>query len=404
MALGFKLRLMSGELNGRELSLPEGEFTLGEQGCDVLLPLPQGQVLTLVISENKILLRAPGKVWVNGCRHDLQHPIPLRQVIEVAGLILVLGEEVDALNSIILSPRSRGRVLLWLSMVTLIFLLLLFVFIFWFSQQSNRLFSYLPPDIPTQLSEQLKQPVLAGVTADWSSEGSVILSGHCSSSSAVTQLQNFLVQHQVVFRNKLVCDDHLISSVSDILHQYGYQDIEVRAGISPGNITLYGSIEMGEQWLNVQKALTTVAGLTGWTVINPHDGQMIRLVESLRKLNLLGYLSMMQSHKDIVISGVLSPDQKQKLSQMLAQLTQKESGVLPVQYQNIPVSDQTAQLLPAAIVSYGGNNHAKFIQLANGARLQQGTVLENGYKVIFISEQGISLLKTNNLIQIPMNF
>lgn len=404
MALGFKLRLMSGELNGRELSLPEGEFTLGEQGCDVLLPLPQGQVLTLVISENKILLRAPGKVWVNGCRHDLQHPIPLRQVIEVAGLILVLGEEVDALNSIILSPRSRGRVLLWLSMVTLIFLLLLFVFIFWFSQQSNRLFSYLPPDIPTQLSEQLKQPVLAGVTADWSSEGSVILSGHCSSSSAVTQLQNFLVQHQVVFRNKLVCDDHLISSVSDILHQYGYQDIEIRAGISPGNITLYGSIEMGEQWLNVQKALTTVAGLTGWTVINPHDGQMIRLVESLRKLNLLGYLSMMQSHKDIVISGVLSPDQKQKLSQMLAQLTQKESGALPVQYQNIPVSDQTAQLLPAAIVSYGGNNHAKFIQLANGARLQQGTVLENGYKVIFISEQGISLLKTNNLIQIPMNF
>lgn len=404
MALGFKLRLMSGELNGRELSLPEGEFTLGEQGCDVLLPLPQGQVLTLVISENKILLRASGKVWVNGCRHDLQYPIPLRQVIEVAGLILVLGEEADALNSIILSPRSRGRVLLWLSMVTLIFLLLLFVFIFWFSQQSNRLFSYLPPDIPTQLSEQLKQPVLAGVTADWSSEGSVILSGHCSSSSAVTQLQNFLVQHQVVFRNKLVCDDHLISSVSDILHQYGYQDIEIRAGISPGNITLYGSIEMGEQWLNVQKALTTVAGLTGWTVINPHDGQMIRLVESLRKLNLLGYLSMMQSHKDIVISGVLSPDQKQKLSQMLAQLTQKESGALPVQYQNIPVSDQTAQLLPAAIVSYGGNNHAKFIQLANGARLQQGTVLENGYKVIFISEQGISLLKTNNLIQIPMNF
>ncbi|OWF80270.1 EscD/YscD/HrpQ family type III secretion system inner membrane ring protein [Yersinia rohdei] len=404
MALGFKLRLMSGELNGRELSLPEGEFTLGEQGCDVLLPLPQGQVLTLVISENKILLRAPGKVWINGCRHDLQHPIPLRQVIEVAGLILVLGEEADALNSIILSPRSRKRVLLWLSMATLIFLLLLFVFIFWFAQQSNRLFSYLPPDIPTQLSEQLKQPVLAGVTADWSSEGSVILSGHCLSSSAVTQLQNFLVQHQVVFRNKLVCDDHLISSVSDILHQYGYQDIEVRAGISPGNITLYGSIEMGEQWLNVQEALTTVAGLTGWTVINPHDGQMIRLVESLRKLNLLGYLSMMQSHKDIVISGVLSPDQKQKLSQMLAQLTQKESGALPVQYQNIPVSDQTTQLLPAAIVSYGGNNHAKFIQLANGARLQQGTVLENGYKVIFISEQGISLLKANNLIQIPMSF
>lgn len=404
MAVRFKLRLLSGELNGRELSLPEGEFTLGEQGCDVLLPLSQGQVLTLIISENQIMLQVSGTVWVNGFRHDLQVPIPLRQVIEAAGLALILGEETDVLSEIKIPRRSGARLLLWLSVVTFVLLFLFVMLIFWFTQQSSRLFSYLPPDIPTQLSTQLKQPALEGIKAGWLSDGSVMLSGHCTSSSAVIQLQNFLVRNQIIFRNKLVCDDHLTASVSDVLHQYGYQNIEVRTGKTAGNVILYGAIEMGGQWLKVQETLATVAGLKGWMVVNSHNGQIPRLVEHLRALGLLGYLSMTQSPKDIVISGVLSPEQQQQLKQMLTTLAGPQSDELPVRYQNIPASDQTPQLLPAAIASYGGNNHAKFVQLANGTRLQQGTVLQNGYKIIFISEQGLSLLKENSLIQIPMNF
>lgn len=404
MAVRFKLRLLSGELNGRELSLPEGEFTLGEQGCDVLLPLSQGQVLTLIISKNQIMLQVSGTVWVNGFKHDLQVPIPLRQVIEAAGLALILGEETDVLSEIKIPRRSGARLLLWLSMVTFVLLFLFVMLIFWFTQQSSRLFSYLPPDIPTQLSTQLKQPALEGIKAGWLSDGSVMLSGHCTSSSAVIQLQNFLVRNQIIFRNKLVCDDHLTASVSDVLHQYGYQNIEVRTGKTPGNVILYGAIEMGGQWLKVQETLATVAGLKGWTVVNSHNGQIPRLVEHLRALGLLGYLSMTQSPKDIVISGVLSPEQQQQLKQMLTTLAGPQSDELPVRYQNIPASDQTTQLLPAAIASYGGNSHSKFVQLANGTRLQQGTVLPNGYKIIFISELGISLLKENSLIQIPMNF
>lgn len=404
MAVRFKLRLLSGELNGRELNLPEGEFTLGEKGCDVLLPLPEGQVLTLVISENQIMLQVPGTVWVNGLRHDLQHPIPLHQVIEAAGLALVLGEKTDVLSGIKIPHRAGARLLLWLSVVTFILLFLIVMLIFWFTQQSSRLFSYLPPDIPTQLSTQLEQPALEGIKAGWLSDGSVMLSGHCTSSSAVIQLQNFLVRNQIAFRNKLVCDDHLTASVSDVLHQYGYQDIEVSTGRTPGNVILYGAIEMGEHWVKVQETLATVAGLKGWTVVNSHNGQIPRLVEHLRALGLLGYLSMTQSPKDIVISGVLSPEQQQQLKQLLTTVAEQQSEVLPVRYQNIPASDQAAKLLPAAIISYGGNSHSKFVQLANGTRLQQGTILKNGYKIIFISELGLSLLKENNLIQIPMNF
>ncbi|CNF83239.1 type-III secretion protein [Yersinia enterocolitica] len=116
MAVQFKLRLLSGELIGRELTLPEGVFTLGEQGCDVLLSLPLGQILTLVISESQVMLQSSDAVWVNGFRHDSQLPIPLRQVIEAAGLALILGEETDVLSEIKVTRRSGSRLLLWLSM------------------------------------------------------------------------------------------------------------------------------------------------------------------------------------------------------------------------------------------------------------------------------------------------
>ncbi|MFL4558464.1 type III secretion system inner membrane ring subunit SctD [Yersinia kristensenii] len=403
MATQFKLRILDGELNGRELILPKGVFTLGDQGADVLLPLPQGKILALIISENQIMLQVPGAVWVNGLRHDLQQPIPLRQVIEAAGLALVLGEEKDVLSGIRVIHRSGSRLLLWLSVATFILLGLLFSFIFWFTQQSNRLFSHLPSSIPTQLSEQLKISTLEGINATWLADGSVVLSGHCTSSSAVIQLQNFLVSNHIVFRNQLVCDDRLIASVSEVLHQYGYQDIDVKAGKKTGNVAIHGAIEMGAKWLSVQEALATIVGLKGWVVINSHDGQIPLLVERLKELGLLSYLSMTQSNREIVISGMLSPEQQQHLRLMLATLTQ-QPDVFPVRYQNIPASDQATQLLPAAIVSYGGNTRSKFVQLANGIRLQQGTVLGNGYKVILIGEQSISLLKSSNLVQIPMNF
>ncbi|QKJ14764.1 type III secretion system inner membrane ring subunit SctD [Yersinia kristensenii] len=403
MEMKFKLRILDGELNGRELMLPKGVFTLGDQGSDVLLPLPQGKILALIISENQIMLQVSGAVWVNGLRHDLQQPVPLRQVIEAAGLALVLGEENDVLSGIIVGHRSGSRLLLWLSVATFILLGLLFSFIFWFTQQSNRLFSHLPSSIPTQLSEQLKISTLEGINATWLADGSVVLSGHCTSSSAVIQLQNFLVSNHVVFRNQLVCDDRLIASVSEVLHQYGYQDIDVKVGKITGNVAIHGAIEMGEKWLSVQKVLATIVGLKGWVVINSHDGQIPLLVERLKDLGLLSYLSMTQSNKEIVISGMLSPEQQQHLRLMLATLTQ-QPDVFPVRYQNIPASDQATQLLPAAIVSYGGNSHSKFVQLANGVRLQQGAVLGNGYKVILIGEQSISLLKSSNLVQIPMNF
>ncbi|MBO1552202.1 type III secretion system inner membrane ring subunit SctD [Yersinia pseudotuberculosis] len=404
MTTVFKLRLLNGDLNGRELILPEGEFTLGEQGCDVLLPLSDGNIVTLCVNEYQVMIQVAEEVWINGAQHDLHTPLPLLQSIEIAGLVFVLGEQTDILSGIKVTHRARFPLLVWLAIAICVPLSLLFVFLFWLTTQPETLRASIPADVPTQLAERLREPALQGIKGTWLADGSVTLSGHCASSSMMEPLQHFLLRNHIAFRNQLVCDDRLIASVSDLLHQHGYHDIEVRIGDEPGNIVIYGAVQMGDQWLTVQDTLAAVSGLKGWLVVNVHSGQIQQLVERLRAAGLLGFLSMTESNKELAISGVLSSEQQQQLKETLAALSQQQPGFPSVRYQNIPASDRTDQFLPAKVVSYGGNTQSAFVRLANGGRLQQGSVLANGYKVVFIGEQGLTLLKANNLVHIPMDF
>ncbi|AWK13979.1 type III secretion system inner membrane ring subunit SctD [Candidatus Fukatsuia symbiotica] len=400
----LKVRLLNGELNGREVRLPAGDFTLGEQGCDVLLPLQKGEILILKVAENQVFMQAPGRVWVNGRVFDVKNALPLHQVIEASGVMMVLGEHNDTLSGISI-PSSSGRgSLLLLSGCALLLLLVVSIGLFWLSGHHKVDESDQPTGIESQLAHQLQLLKLKDIKSSWQPDGSVQLSGYCLSSEAMRRLQNFLTMNAVVYRNELVCDDHLIVSVSDVLRQYGYQDAEVSEGNQPGRVTIHGTIQAGPQWKKVQDVLTAMPGLQGWNVIN-HDGELLQLlVGKLRSSGLLGYLSLTQNKKNIVISGQLSGEQQQKLNNILTVVHQEQPDFLPIVYQNIPASDQSKQLLPAEIVSYGGNQESAFMELANGLRLQQGTILPNGYKVIFLSAHGIQLMRGNNLVHIPLDF
>lgn len=128
MTTVFKLRLLNGDLNGLELILPEGEFTLGEQGCDVLLPLSDGNIVTLCVNEYQVMIQVAEEVWINGAQHDLHTPLPLLQSIEIAGLVFVLGEQTDILSGIKVTHRARFPLLVWLAIAICVPLSLLFVF------------------------------------------------------------------------------------------------------------------------------------------------------------------------------------------------------------------------------------------------------------------------------------
>ena len=399
----LKIRLLNGELNGREIALPEGIFTLGDQECDILLPLEEGQILTLKIVENQVFMQAQGRVWVNGLIFDLQNSLPFHQVIEAAGVFIVLGERDDILSGIAIPRRSGQRPLL-LSGLTLLILILLSASLFWLSAYEKNRPTEKAFDLPTQLARQLKLLELQSVISTWQPDGSVIFSGYCSSSAAIRRLQNFLIMHRVIYRNELVCDDHLLASVNDVLRQFGYKDADVSTGKEPGTITIHGTIQAGPQWKKVQDVLTSMTGLKGWSVINNGSELIQLLVVELRQSGLLGYLSLTQNKKDIVISGQLSGEQQQKLNTILEKIQGEQPDFLPMNYQNIPALDQSRQLLPAEVVSYGGNEQSEFIELTNGMRLQQGTILPNGYKVIFLSAHGLQLMRGNNLVHIPLNF
>ncbi|ATW29096.1 EscD/YscD/HrpQ family type III secretion system inner membrane ring protein [Candidatus Williamhamiltonella defendens] len=408
----FKVRLLNGILNGREILLPEGIFTFGEQDCDIFLVLPDAHILTLKIEENEIFMEAQCQVWVNGVAFDLNHPLPLHQVIEADGIYMLLGAHDDTLTAMPLPRRVDQRPSLWLSVLALILLFTFLGGVYWLSSNKNRLLKhsekkmieYQSTNIASQLAKKLNTLKLKEVKTIWQPDGSVILNGYCQNSDLIKNVQNFLLANEIAYHNNLICDDHLMLSVKNVFLQFGYPDVEVKQGSLPNTLVIHGLIQSGPEWAKVQEALSSIAGLKGWSVVNNQGEQIKFLIQQLMESDLLGYLSMEQNKQNIVMSGWLSSEQQKKLNEMLDNIHQKDPTFPKVIYQNIPVFDQSAQILPSPVMSYGGNIKSVFIDLENGQRLQVGTVLSNGYKVIFIGKQGIQLIKGNDMIHIPLNF
>ncbi|MCX2956995.1 MAG: EscD/YscD/HrpQ family type III secretion system inner membrane ring protein, partial [Candidatus Regiella insecticola] len=61
--------------------------------------------MTLKIEENNVFMQTARRVWVNGRVFDLQNALPLNEVVETAGLIMVLGEQDDILSGITIPRR-----------------------------------------------------------------------------------------------------------------------------------------------------------------------------------------------------------------------------------------------------------------------------------------------------------
>lgn len=408
----FKVRLLNGVLNGREILLPKGIFTFGEKDCDVLLWLPDNHILTLRIEENEIFMESQSRVWVNGALFDIKHPLPLHQVIETDGIYMVLGAHDDILNPMPLPKHLDQKPSLWLSISVIVLLLIFSAGAWWLSSNKKtflksgekKMIQHEPTDIPTQLTKKLKELKLEDVKTFWQPDGSVTFNGYCQSSKTLKNVQDFLLENGVAYRNNLICDDSLMSNVKNVFLQFGYRDIQVTMGNQHNTVVIQGLIESGPEWIKVQEALSSIVGLKGWSVVNNQGQQVKLLIKYLREWDLLGYLNMQQNKESIIMSGWLSPEQQKQLHKMLDSIHQKDPAFPTVIYQNIPVMDQSAQILPSPVVSYGGNVKSVFIDLENGQRLQPGTVLSNGYKVIFIGRQGMQLIKGNHMIHIPLNF
>ena len=401
MPSNFKILWLNGPLKGRQLVLPQGKFTVGPDG-DVLAELESAEQLEFNIEDESIALETKVDVWVAGEKKEEIEALPLSEVIEIDGLIFVLGSAAQNIEQLEL-PKKKGSkkkishlALLGISLISTILILLLLID---------------PVEAPQHqttpknwVSEQLTLNELDGIKAIWASNGVVTFNGFCEDSRKLQQFINEVKTHGILFIEHAECTDQLVTDVKQILAQNGFKGVTVQQNLSPGSVSISGAIQAGDKWDKTVKMLKVINGLISWQVINESGAQIKPLIDELRQRGLIQNLMLAQLDDSIVITGEVSQEKQQSILQLARGTKTIQQTGTKIVFQNIPVRAEVNRILTSPIVSYGGSSDAPFIELENGMRLSKGSQLDNRYIVKYIDIDGIDLMKNGQLTHVPLLF
>jgi type III secretion protein D len=115
--------------------------------------------------------------------------------------------------------------------------------------------------------------------------------------------------------------------------------------------------------------------------------------------------------RKLLVWGELPPQRAQAVADAIADFNRELSRGAGAAYrphslavfQRIPAVLSTAQLLPAPVMSIGGNQDDLYVELENGMRLVPGSVLPSGYRIYAISRFSLALVRNQTLIALPLN-
>lgn len=405
----YKLKLLNGPLYGRELKLREGILRLGSESAesDIVLTLEGGaDFIALDAQPDSVMLTTPGAGWIGECAVENIDKIPLREPVMLAGVALVLGDVDDDLSHFTQWQYPDTRKGAKAGLISLIFLGLLaatFSVIYWNKIQSEE---DRPVFNPQQYVEQYqKQHSLSEIKVNWVTPTRLEITGWCWHENNMTPLLAVLRQHQIAFSNQAICQDSLLRNVQYAIQLYGYANFQVEPGDERGEVIINGAVEDDGRWQEVMKLLSTMPGLKKWNVVNQSESQTAQIIQLLKKNFLLGKLSIRKTNGRIIISGKLNDKDVDLLAGIIRKFMQSNPAAAPMVYQNIQTTDSVSGVLPAPIISVGGNESSPYLELSNGMRLQKGAALPSGYIIRNIdSNNGVELSRHGLLVHIPLGF
>ena len=405
----YKLKLLNGPLSGRELKLREGTLTLGSgEYADISLAL-EGGMTELVLDANAegVKVSQPIMAWVGEELVLSLETLPLGQPMELAGVGLVLGhvnDDLSEFNSWSRPEKTASRTSILLNSILFGALLLLTAgAIFWILNSNDS--QQIPVDMHKFVDEYAKQRSLEEVGFLWLPDGSLQISGWCSHESDIAPLLAELRKQQILYHSQAVCQDKLLKNVGYAIGLYGYEQVQVEPGESHGSVVINGAIQDDARWQQVVTLLSTMPGLKKWNVVNQSDSEVGKLIQQLRKSRLLSKLSVKRSNRRVVVSGKLSDSEVTKLSNVMKNYVLANPDAMQIVFQNIQAINADSGVLPAPIVSVGGNEQSPYLELSNGMRLQKGAQLPSGYVIRNIdSVNGIELSLHGQLVHIPLGF
>ncbi|MBB6155200.1 type III secretion protein D [Pseudomonas sp. JAI115] len=395
----YQLKWLNGLLAGRELRLPEGELQLGGPDADIALALEDDAQAVLVVDAQAVRLRSPASTWIEGALWQGEQPLPLGKVIDLGGQAFVLGRIGDSLPALTVPTRGGARSARGgarLGWVAAVLMMMLFGMLLW---------QPAPPVVPVTahdwLAEQLLRPDLAGLTLARAAQGGLTLRGVCQASSSLDGLRGHLRERGLHLYDESVCADQVLDGVRAVLALNGYADVEVGSEQALDRVVIWGNIAADARWQRTAEQLKAIAALQGFRVVNDHETLFNELYTQLSRQALLEGLSLHIADGALRVSGQLTPQREAQVKEALEAFNQPAPR-LPAVFQNLPAGAPTSTYLPAAIVGVGGNRHLLYLQLANGMRLQAGSVLPSGYRISTLSRSAVVLLKGQELVSVPL--
>lgn len=399
----YKLKWLNGLLAGRELVLPPGELCLGAGEADIAVTFETDGEAVLCVDDDGVHIRSALPVWVEGARWDLAQRLPLHASIDLGGQAFVLGLAGDAIASRTVPERAsrvrgRGRAspIRWRLSCLAALCFALGAIVLLYPRTSP------PPDASNAISTDMRQwETVPGVRVATNPDGVVVLSGYCAHSSDIDALRRRLTEAGRLVRDDTVCADTLLASVRDVLLANGYRDAGVEPGKREGMVVIHGDFAADARWRSTAAQLAAIPGLRNWSISDDRAQAFDALLRMLAAKHLLDGVSLSVSGSTLMASGRLPPEQARALNETLAAFN-AGAPALRAQFHDLPPAPPAPGLLPAAIVSLGGNVDSPFVELANGMRLQRGAVLPSGFVVYALDDAYLTLRKGQQLIAVPL--
>ncbi|EAO3107364.1 EscD/YscD/HrpQ family type III secretion system inner membrane ring protein [Salmonella enterica subsp. diarizonae] len=391
----WKIRFLDRLLQGREVWLNEGRLSLGEKGCDICIPLTINGKIVLREQEESLFVDAgKARVRVNGRRFNQNKPLPSSGVLQVAGIAMAFGKSDCDLASYQI-PISRLRHW-WLAGVFLIFIGGMGALSSIGGQPET------VNDLPLRIKLLLDKSNIHYVRAQWKEDGSLQLSGYCSSNEQMQKVRATLESWGVMYRDSVICDDLLIREVQDILIKMDYPHAEVSSE-GPGSVLIHDDIRMDQRWRKVQPLLADIPGLLHWKISYSHQSQGNDIIAAIIENGLVGLVNVTPIRRSFVISGVLDESHQRILQETLAALKKKDPA-LSLIYQDIAPSHDGGKYLPAPVAGFVQSRHGDYLLLTNKERLRVGALLPDGGEIVHLSADVVTIKNDDTLINYPLDF
>lgn len=406
------LKLLNGPMLGRTLKLPSGPLTLGVGDVDLQVAFDNGlSTVTLHVNDDNVSLQSYADCWVEG-RSFTGDVLPVGKVIDLSGQGMMLLNERDAFEFYRIPDRlTKGpwKVMPHLqrrivgAVLTGVILISSCTALWWWQYKKTVSDVIDSVGIYQWLAQQHSSTELRELGFEWLQDGSVRIYGECMRQQALNNVLQILRSKGVYWRLETRCQDQLLNDVRDLLAENGYQSVEVGMGKLPGEVRIRGDIRADEHWNRVIKQFSDVPDLNRWSVSGRQSGHK-KWISAVSNTGLMGKVSMEWQERNLIISGLLTQADQQRLQTKLLPLL-KDDGLTLI-FQIIPhrkVDDNS--IFPLPIVSIGGNKRDAYLTFTDGRRLQVGASLNQGFQIVNIDPQsGIDVYRDGQLLHIETPF